>query len=385
MLNFRFYNPVELVFGKGTIAELSNLIPANFKTLMLYGGGSIKKNGVYDQVKKALAGRALVEFGGIEPNPRYETCMKAVELARAEKVDFLLAVGGGSVLDGTKFISAAIPLTDIDPWAIMSNYGLVTEKAVPLGSVLTLPATGSEMNWNSVVSRESTKEKLHFASKYVFPKFSILDPETTFSLPERQTANGIVDAFIHVMEQYMTYDVNAPLQDRQAEAVLLTLIEEGPKVMADPTNYDARANVMWSATNALNNFLSCGVPQDWLTHMIGHELTALYGLDHAQTLAVVYPGTATRFIQRKRGKLLQFAERVWGIREGSDDARIQGAVEATEKFFRSLGVKTKLSEYGVSAEASKLVAERLAKRGNPLGEYGDVKYEDIEAIIASRV
>jgi NADP-dependent alcohol dehydrogenase len=385
MLNFTYYNPVKIVFGKGTIAELSKLVPVGAKVMMTYGGGSIKENGVFDQVPKALAKWTLLEFGGIEPNPKFETCIKAVEIARSEKIDFLLSVGGGSVLDGTKFIAAAVNYARKDPWDIMRMNNLVPPNSLPLGCVLTLPATGSEMNCTAVVSRESTHEKLVFSSPHVYPKFSILDPETTFSLPPRQTANGIVDAFVHVMEQYLTYDVDAPLQDRQAEAILLTLLEEGPKVMAEPTNYNARANLMWAATNALNGSIACGVPQDWATHMIGHELTALYGLDHAQTLAVVYPGTIMHRREKKRKKLLQYAARVWQSTRSDENTRILEAIEKTDAFFRFLGVGTRFTDYGIPSDACKLVADRLGKRGHPLGENGDIKPNDVEAILTFRV
>jgi NADP-dependent alcohol dehydrogenase len=385
MLNFTFYNPVKIVFGKGTIKELPTLIPATAKVMMLYGGGSIKQNGVYEQVQKAMTGRPMIEFGGIEPNPRYETCMKAVEIARKEGAGFLLAVGGGSVVDGTKFIAAAVPYTGDDPWDIMKDMTKVPASALPIGTILTLPATGTEMNGNSVMSRAETKEKLYFSSQYVYPKFSILDPATTFTLPPRQTANGVVDAFVHVLEQYMTFDVNSPLQDRQAEAILLTLIEEGPKALANPKSYSVRANIMWCATNALNGLIGCGVPQDWSTHDIGHELTALYGLDHAQTLAVVCFGTFRHWRQRKAKKLAQYAERVWGLSKGDDDARIDAAIEKTEEFFRSLGVGTRFEDYKIPAEAVKLIADRLGKRGRRMGERGDVQPSDVEAILAMRV
>jgi NADP-dependent alcohol dehydrogenase len=384
MLNFTYYNPVKIVFGKGTVKELPKLIPAENKVMMLYGGGSIKQNGVYDQVLKAMDPRSMAEFGGIEPNPRYETCMKCVESVRKEGANFLLAVGGGSVLDAAKFIAVACCYAGDDPWDFMKDGSKVPAAALLLGSVLTLPATGSEMNCFSVVSRNSTQEKLAFFSPHVYPKFSILDPATTFSLPPRQTANGVVDAFAHVLEQYMTFDVGAPLQDRQAEAILLTLIEEGPKAMANPKSYSARSNIMWCATNALNGLIGCGVPQDWTTHMIGHEITALYGPDHAQTLALLYPGTMRHLRERKRQKLLQYAKRVWGLVDGDENARIDAAIEKTEDFFRSLGVGTRLKDYNIPAEAGKLVAERLAKRGRPLGERGDVKPGDVEAIIAMR-
>ncbi|MEA5621046.1 iron-containing alcohol dehydrogenase [Cronbergia sp. UHCC 0137] len=381
MENFSFYNPVKILFGKGQIANIGAEIPVDAKILITYGGGSIKANGVYDQVKSALAGRNVLEFGGIEPNPHLETLMKAVELVRQEGVDFLLAVGGGSVADGTKFIAAAVPFEG-DPWDILAK-GAPVSKAVPLGVVLTLPATGSEMNVNSVVTKWETQEKLYFGSPLVLPRFSVLDPETTFSLPPRQIGNGIVDAFTHVMEQYLTYPVNAPLQDRMAEGILQTLIEEGPKTLANPTDYDARANFMWAATMALNGLIGVGVPQDWATHMIGHELTALHGLDHAQTLAIVLPNTLFVKRDRKWQKLLQYAERVWGIVEGTEEERVKEAITKTRNFFESVGVRTRLSDYGVGLETIPAVIKNLEKHGmTALGENKDVNPETVEQILA---
>ncbi|MBW4556174.1 MAG: iron-containing alcohol dehydrogenase [Trichormus sp. ATA11-4-KO1] len=381
MENFVFYNPVKILFGKGQIANIAAEIPADARILVTYGGGSIKTNGVYDQVKLALAGRNVTEFGGIEPNPHLETLLKAVEVVRKEGIDFLLAVGGGSVLDGTKFIAAAVPFVG-DPWDILAKQASVTA-AVPFGAVLTLPATGSEMNTNSVVTKWETQEKLYFSSPLVFPRFSVLDPETTFSLPPRQISNGIVDAYTHVMEQYLTYPVNAPLQDRMAESILKTLIEEGPKTLANPQDYDARANVMWCATMALNGLIGVGVPQDWATHMIGHELTALHGLDHAQTLAIVLPSTLTIRRDRKWQKLLQYAERVWGIVDGSEETRITDAIAQTRNFFESVGVRTRLADYGVGLDTIPVIIDRFEKRGFvALGEHQDVNPEVVEKILA---
>ena len=375
MLNFEYYNPVRIVFGKGTIAELDKLTPKDTSILMLYGGGSIRKNGVYEQTLAALGKRRVLEFSGIEPNPLYETCMKAVEVVRREKIRFLLSVGGGSVLDAAKFIAAAACYDGTDPWDILAK-GAEVKSAVPLGAVLTLPATGSEMNANSVISRASSEEKLHFNSPLVYPQFSILDPETTFTLPERQTINGIVDAYVHVLEQYMNFTVNAPLQDRQAEAILLTLLEEGPKVIKEPMNYDARANVMWAATNALNGLIGCGVPQDWATHMIGHELTAFYGLDHAQSLAIVLP----RLLEyTKKDKLLQYGHRIFGLKSNS---KAEAAINATEDFFNSLGMKTHLSDYKIDAsEAAGKISRRLKGRGAMLGEKAALSPDDVSKIL----
>jgi len=380
MENFAFYNPVKILFGKGQIANIAAEIPAEAKILVIYGGGSIKTNGVYEQVKTALGGRNFLEFGGIEANPHLETLMKAVELIRTEGIDFLLAVGGGSVVDGTKFIAAAVPFEG-DPWDILAKQAVV-KAALPFGAVLTLPATGSEMNTNSVVTKWATQEKLFFASPFVFPKFSVLDPETTYSLPVRQVSNGIVDAFTHVMEQYLTYPVNAPLQDRMAESILKTLIEEGPKTLADLGDYKARANVMWCATLALNGLIGVGVPQDWATHMIGHELTALHGIDHAQTLAIVLPNMLTVQRDRKREKLLQYADRVWGLVDGTEDARIDLAVQKTRDFFEAVGVRTKLSDYGVGLDVIPLITDRFEKRGFVnLGEHHDVTPKVVEQVL----
>ncbi|CAN7216823.1 iron-containing alcohol dehydrogenase [Pseudoduganella sp. LjRoot289] len=375
MLNFDFYNPTQILFGQGQIAAITPLVPAGARVLMLYGGGSIKRNGVYDEVKAALSGHTVIEFAGIEPNPHYETLMKAVEIVHAEKIDFLLAVGGGSVIDGTKFVAAAA-LFEGDPWQILEKGGRNITAALPFGSVLTLPATGSEMNSASVVTRAATQEKRPFANRLVFPKFSVLDPSKTFTLPLRQVGNGVVDAFVHVMEQYLTYPANAPVQDRWAEGLLLTLIEEGPKTLSEPDNLDVRANVMWSATMALNGVIGVGVPQDWATHMIGHELTALYHLDHAQTLAVVLPGILTVRKEAKRAKLLQYAARVWHIAEGDEDSRIAAAIERTRAFFEQMGVQTRLSGYGLDASAIDAVVAALeAHKLVKLGEHRDVSAE----------
>ena len=376
MHNFDFHNPTRVLFGQGQIATLSTLVPEGARVLMLYGGGSIRANGVYDEVKSALAAHTVLEFGGIEPNPTYETLMRAVELVRAERIDFLLAVGGGSVIDGTKFIAAG-SLLEEDPWtAIFEQRAASVQSALPFGAVLTLPATGSEMNSAAVVTRKATQEKRAFASRHVFPRFAVLDPTKTYTLPTRQVGNGVVDAFVHVMEQYLTTPVDAKVQDRFAEGLLLTLIEDGPRALGEPQNYDVRANLMWTATLALNGLIGVGVPQDWSTHMIGHELTALYDLDHAQTLAVVLPAMLRVRREAKRAKLLQYAARVWDLTEGDEDARIDAAIERTEAFFNSVGVPTRLSGYGLGKEhvepvLAALEAHRLVK----LGEDRDVTLE----------
>lgn len=383
MNNFEYFNPVRIVFGKNTIARLSQLIDPARKILMTYGGGSIRKNGVYDQVTAALKGRKLLEFGGIEPNPTYETCMQAVELARKEKADFLLAVGGGSVLDATKFIAAAVNYAGGDPWEILTSGGQTVRSALPLGDVITIPATGSEMNFFSVISRKGTEEKLAFGHPLVYPQFSILDPETTYSLPPKQVRNGIVDTFIHVMEQYATYSVNSPLQDRQAEAVVRTLIDITPDVMSKQ-DYDSRAAFMWTATQALNGLLACGVMQDWSTHAIGHELTAFFGLDHAETLAIVLPGVWQHEFDRKKGKLAQLARRVWHITEGNENTQAQAAIGKTVEFFHSVGMPTRLSDYKITESDVRKVVDRFRQRGAKLGEHKNIGPDEIRRILELR-
>jgi NADP-dependent alcohol dehydrogenase len=381
MLNFTYQNPTKILFGKGQIANIPAEIPAGAKLLLTYGGGSIHRNGVYEQIRKALAGHTVVEFGGIEPNPEYKTLMKAVDIGRREKVDLLLAAGGGSVLDGTKFIGAAIPFEG-EPWEILSKHAPVTT-AVPLAAVLTLPATGSESNSFAVISRAETGRKLAFSSTFGYPVFSVLDPEVTYSLPPRQVANGVVDAFVHTIEQYLTFPVGARLQDRFAESILQTLIEVGPQTLARPTDYDLRANFVWAATMALNGLIGQGVPQDWSTHMIGHELTALYGIDHARTLACVLPDLLRVQSKNKAEKLLQYAERIWGVREGSPEQRMEAGIAATEKFFESLGVPTRLKAYDqVKADTPDIVAHRLTANGmTGLGERQEVTPEAVEKIL----
>ena len=375
MLNFEFYNPTQIVFGAGKIATLSNFVPADARVLILYGGASAQKTGTLDEVKAALGSRVVHEFAGIEPNPSYETLMRAVEQVHAEKIDFLLAVGGGSVIDGTKFVAAAATF-DGDPWDILLQTGTNVKSALPFGTVLTLPATGSEMNNGSVVTRKASQTKLAFMSKHVFPQFSVLDPTKTYTLPPRQIANGITDAFVHTVEQYLTYPVQALAQDRFAEGLLQTLIEIAPKALAEPADDDARANLMWTATLALNGLIGAGVPQDWATHMIGHELTALYDIDHARTLAIVLPSLLNVQRATKRAKLLQYADRVWHITSGSEEQRIDEAIEKTRSFFEGLGIKTRLSGYGLGPDAVEAVLAQLEAHGmTALGEHKDISLD----------
>ena len=377
MQNFILHTPTKILFGQDQIAGLAQQIPADARILITYGGGSVKKNGVLDQVYAALAGRNVLEFSGIEPNPTYETLMKAVDVVRAENIDFLLAVGGGSVVDGTKFIAAAARYTaHNDAWHILKTVGSEIKDAVSMGCVLTLPATGSESNSGAVITRKSSGDKQHFFSPHVQPLFAVLDPVVTYSLPARQIANGVVDAFIHTIEQYLTYPVDAKVQDRFAEGLLLTLLEDGPRALAEPENYGVRANVMWSATMALNGLIGAGVPQDWATHMLGHELTAMHGLDHAQTLAIVLPALLIEKKAQKREKLLQYADRVWGLRDGSEDSRIDGAIAATRAFFEQMGVPTRMADYQLDGSSIPALLDKLHQHGmTALGEHQDITLE----------
>lgn len=364
MYNFTFQNPTKLVFGKGEIAQLSTLIPTEKKVMITFGGGSVKHNGVYEQVIAALKNHNYIEFWGIEPNPEVETVRKAVALGKENEIDFLLAVGGGSVLDGTKLIASALANPGIDPWDIVLQRRI--ETAIPYASVMTLPATGSEMNCGSVISCREKKEKYAFST--TFPEFSILDPEVTYSLPANQIACGLADIFVHVAEQYMTTAGQSRIMDRWAEGVLQTVIEIAPKIKENQNDYDVMADYMLSATLALNSMISMGVTQDWATHMIGHELTALHGLTHGASLAIVYPGTLITLKEQKQSKILQYGERVLGITSGSESERINEAINKTEAFFRSLGLATRLTEVGIGDETINLIAERFNKIGVAYGE-----------------
>jgi NADP-dependent alcohol dehydrogenase len=369
MLNFSFQNTTRIHFGAGQIQAIKKELPRGAKVLLTYGGGSIKQNGVYEQVVAALDGFEFWEFSGIEPNPTYATLIKALPIIKEQQIDYLLAVGGGSVIDGTKFIAAAAKFAGDDPWDMIANNKRPSD-ALPIGVILTLPATGSESNIAAVVTRDG--HKLPFASPLVRPKFAVLDPSVTRTLSPRQVGNGAVDAFVHTMEQYLTYNVDAKVQDRFAEGLLLTLIEEGPKSLAADTKDDlaVRANIMWSATMALNGLIGAGVPQDWTTHMIGHELTAKYGIDHARTLSIILPAVMKECREAKHGKLLQYAERVWGISEGDEESRIDLAIEKTEDFFKQMKVPVRLSEVDLDASHIDEILARLEQHGMlKLGEH----------------
>ena len=382
MRKFEFKNPTKIIFGKDSIAKLSKELPEGAKIMMLYGGGSIKRNGIYEQVKTALVGFEVIEFGGIPANPEYDILMEALVIIKKENVDFMLAVGGGSVIDGVKFISAAAYYEGDDPWDILKKR-IRTFKGLPFGTVLTLPATGSEMNSGSVITRAATKEKLTMGGPGLFPQFSICDPQVVHSIPKRQLANGITDAYTHVLEQYMTYPVGALLQDRIAEGILQTLIEIAPRIIADPTDYEAASNMMWSCTMALNGLIQLGVPTDWATHMMGHELTALYGIDHARTLAIIAPSHFRYNLETKKEKLAQYAERVWNVTEGNLEEKALAGIEKTETFFHSLDIKTTLSEYTTEYEGTaETIAQRFTDRQwMGLGEHRKLTPQDVEEIV----
>lgn len=380
MYNFQYANPTRICFGEGQIASLPELIPSGSRLLVLYGGGSIKQNGVYEQLTRALEGVTWQEFSGIGANPRFELLMEAVAQVKRERIDFLLAVGGGSVVDGTKFVAAAACYEGDDPWDICGKQASV-HKALPMGCVLTLPATGSENNPTSVVSRGDVK--ISFRSPLVQPQFAVLDPATTYSLPPRQTGNGVVDAFVHIAEQYLTFPVGGEVQDRLAEGLLQVLVENGPRALAEPTNYQVRANLMWAASLALNGLIGCGVPQDWASHAIGHQLTALYGLDHGQSLAVVLPSLLRERASQKQDKLAQFAERVWHSTREDKALRIEEAIIRTEQFFQKMGLGTRLADYGLSESCIPAVCSNLKRVGRTaLGEQQDIDPDRVARILA---
>lgn len=382
MNNFTFINPTKLIFGKGQILKIGREIPQNANVMITYGGGSIFRNGVYDQVKAALKGFNCIEFGGIEANPDYDTLMKSVSKANDNNVDFLLAVGGGSVIDGTKFIAAAMKYKGECAWDFMVDQSGINDlELVPMGAVLTIPATGSEMNNSAVISRRSTKEKLSFAARANYPVFSAIDPQVCYSLPKRQISNGIVDTFCHVLEQYMTYPTQSYIPERFAESILVTLRNIGPKLMEDNSDYDLCANFMMCATMGLNGFISMGVPQDWATHIIGHELTAIYGLDHAVTLAIVGPSLLRTMKEEKREMLLQYADRVWNISGKSEFELIDEAIDATQYFYERVGIKTHLSDYGIGDENFDEIAGRFSRRGWNLGERESITPDKVLEIL----
>ncbi|MDC0564748.1 iron-containing alcohol dehydrogenase [Amylibacter sp.] len=385
MNNFDLYNPTRIFFGKGRIADLGAQIPVDANVLLVYGGGSAERSGVLAQVRTELGNRTVIEFGGIEPNPRYATALKAINVIAENNINYLLAVGGGSVIDATKFIAAATKFEG-DPHEILTSWGSCVSSALPFGTVLTLPATGSEMNPASVITSAENGTKMVFMSPHCYPEFSILDPEMTYSLPTRQIANGVTDAFVHIIEQYLTYPVSASVQDGFAESLLRTLIDIGPKALVNPLDYDIRANLMWTATLALNGLIGAGVPHDWSSHMIGHEITALNDTDHARTLAIILPALMDDQRALKREKLLQYAANVWNICDDSEDARIDAAISATRDFFHKMGIQTRLSEYGLDVDDIERIVTALESRGMiAIGETQSINPEAVRRILQTAI
>jgi NADP-dependent alcohol dehydrogenase len=381
MFPFTFHNPTKVIFGKDTIGQAAREISQDAKIMVTYGAASAKKYGVLDEVLSALNGFNIIEFGGIEANPDYDTLMKGVSIARERNIDFVLAVGGGSVIDGAKFMAAAIPYEG-EPFSFLENKGADICRALPVGAVVTLPASGSEMNSRSIISRRSFGMKRALMNDCLFPRFAILDPTKTYTLPAGQTGNGVVDTFVHVLEQYLTYPVNGKVQDRLSEGLLLLLLEEGPRALAEPENYDVRANLMWAATLGLNGLIGAGVPQDWAAHRAGYELTVLFGLDHAQTLAVLVPAMLQVRAANKKEKLLQYARRIWGISSGTESSQIEAAIGQTRDFFEQMGVPTKLKDYGIHDFNVETIVEMLEAHGlSVMGEKNDVTADTMRKIL----
>ena len=375
MLNFDFYNPTHIVFGKDRLDELDALVPKDAKVLITYGGGSAVRSGLIDRIVKALGNRKVEQFGGIEPNPSLETCERAVAFIKEHGVDFVLAVGGGSVVDATKLIVMGAtydgPVVEVMKAGVPAVPVEMVPNPLPFGTVMTLPATGSEMNSGAVITYGDGKFPVF--SSLVFPKFSMLDPTLTFTLPEKQVKNGVIDTFVHTTEQYLTYPVEGRIQDRFSEGILKTMIEIGKETVENPENYDIRANHVWASTLALNGLIGAGVPQDWATHLIGHELTAACHLDHGITLAIVLPALLEVKKADKLEKLAQYATRVWHITEGTNEEKADKAIAKTREFFESLGVSTHLKDYGLGEEAVDKVVKQLEDHGmTRLGEKGDV-------------
>ncbi len=380
MLDFTFYNPARIFFGRGSIGKIGTSIPFEACVMLIYGARSAKRFGVVDEVKQALPGRRVLEFGGVEPNPDYETLLEAIAPARRDRVDFLVGIGGGSVIDGAKFLAAAIPF-DGDPASLLEDKGARIRQALPIGAVVTLPASGSEMNNRAILSRRALVIKKAIMNDHLFPRFAALDPEKTFTLPAKYIGNGVVDTFVHILEQYLTYPVGGHVQDRLAEGLMLSLVDNGPKALADPQNYELRANLMWAATLGLNGLIGAGVPQDWAAHRAGYELTALYGLDHAETLAILVPAMMKVRSDGKRIKLLQYAKRVWGLDDGDESIRMNAAIEQTRRFFERMGLSTRISDYRIDGFCVDRVIEQLEAHGmTALGEHGDLTLDQMRRV-----
>lgn len=373
-MQFTYENPTLIEFGQGKINKIASFIPKEARVLVVYGGGSIKKNGVYDQVVTALKGHTCFEFSGVEPNPTKETLDKAIAYAKENQVDFVLAVGGGSVIDGCKYIINAFYYQG-DGWDLLEGT-FQPSKALPLGVVLTLAATGSESNTGSVITKRSTLEKRFFHSPFSYPQFAILDPDVLKSLDDRQLANGLIDAFVHTCEQYITTKHNALAQDYYAEGILRGLVELA-------NSYKKRddmwyANLMWLANQALNGLIGLGVPQDWATHFIGHELSGLYGIDHARTLAIIQPNLLRELLEERSEKLLQMGENVFKMSTKNP----HDVIDKMETMYKELGVNLELSSYTQDRQINEKVTALLEKHGfTNFGYNGSVNKEIVEKVL----
>lgn len=382
---FELHNPTKLVFGADKVRQLGELVePYGKRILLVYGGGSIKQSGLYDEVLGQLnkIGAAVHELSGIEPNPRLSTVNKGIEICRKENIELVLAVGGGSVLDAAKAIAAGA-LYDGDVWDFTIHMAVIQE-ALPIGTVLTLAATGSEMNGNAVISNWEIKQKRALGSKHVYPKFSILDPKLTYTVPVNQTVNGIVDIMSHVFEQYFTLTTDIPLQERFAESILLTVIENGEKAIADGSDYDARANLLLAGTYALNGTLPTGVTSDWATHGIEHEVSAIYDIAHGAGLAVIFPNWMKHVYKERVGKFVQYAVRVWNIdpQGKSDDEVALAGIEATRAYFTRIGAPATLGELGINDENVDRMAEEATRFG-PIGSFKQLTKDDVVSILTA--
>jgi alcohol dehydrogenase YqhD (iron-dependent ADH family) len=384
MHGFQFHNPTKIIFGEGTVDQLADHVkPYGNKILLVYGGGSIKKSGLYEQVIAQLKtiGAVIYELSGVEPNPRLTTVQKGIALCRENGIEFLLAVGGGSVIDATKAIAAGVPYEG-NVWDFFSNKATI-QKALPLGTVLTLSATGSEMNGSSVVSHWEEKQKRGMGSIHVYPQFSILDPTLTYSVPRDQTVNGIVDIMSHVFEQYFSQTEHTPLQERLCESILLTVIENSGPALELPKNYEARANLMWCGTMALNGgLISVGMQNDWSSHGIEHEVSAIYDIPHGAGLAIIFPNWMKYVYKLRLDRFVQFAERVWHIDSAGkspEEAALAG-IEATRDFFTRIGAPSRLAEYQIGSEHLDKMAEEAVRYG-PIGSFKQLNKSDVKVIL----
>jgi len=381
MNDFQFYNPVKVNFGKDSLELLPEMLQPYKNILLLYSENVIKDIGLYDRLMTHLDGKNILEYNGIKANPAYEDCMECVEMIRQNPVDLILAVGGGSVIDGGKFISAAAPFKGDDPWDMLAKEEPIQD-TVPLFAILTLAATGSEMNCNSIVSRNSTKEKLAFSNPKLYPVASFLDPTITFTLPPRQTANGIIDSFVHVLEQYLAVNEDTDLQDGLQEGLMKTIIKHAAVVKEDPKNYASRSALMWSASMAMNYIITAGTNGDWAAHMVGHELTSLYGIDHGMSVGIVMPALLDVMEEQKHQRLVLFAKNVWGLENDSEDELVSGAIQRLKDFIENVaGIELKLSNFNVADDAAEVIAKRFTDRGWVLGEQQNIDSETVLKIM----